>query len=90
MDRKKLCELLKVGAHVAEDEAKSAFTALVANGAFTEKRGTWLKMYRQYQCSCCGAVIDERDDNGLYRMIEFGERRPYCYWCGSFNDFERR
>ena len=54
-----------------------------------KKRGKWRRMYRQYQCSSCGAVIDERQDNGLYGMINFGERKPYCYWCGSCNDFER-
>lgn len=54
-----------------------------------KKQGKWRRMYRQYQCSSCGAVIDERQDNGLYGMINFGERKPYCYWCGSCNDFER-
>ena len=54
------------------------------------RHGEWRRMYRQYQCSSCGAVIDERQDNYLYGMIDFGERKSYCYWCGSCNELERR
>lgn len=63
--------------------------AIAADVAPT-KRGVWRKMYRQYQCSSCGAHIDANEDAYLYGMIEFGERKPYCYYCGSLNDFERK
>lgn len=62
----------------------------IETSAEQEKRGVWRRMHRQFNCSHCNAVIDEREDAGLYGMIKFGERKPYCYWCGSLNDFERR
>ena len=64
---------------------------LLSEGVVVEvKRGVWYKMYRQYQCSSCGAVIDESSDNRLYGLINFGEQKAHCYWCGSLNDFERK
>lgn len=50
--------------------------------------GKWLRMYKQWQCSNCGRVIDRNMDAALYGAIEFGGAfKPHCWWCGSQNDF---
>ena len=72
-------------------EALALYEELIAeNEELKAKKGKWRRMYLQYQCSCCGAVIDKREDNRLYGGIEFGEREFHCYWCGSLNELERK